>query len=87
MECSRILEGHTDRVNSVVFSADGNLLISGSHDRTIRIWDVHSGHCLHILKGHDNWISSLNLIPNSSVVISSSEDGTIRMWDINQAKC
>ena len=37
------LEGHTDRVNAVVFSQDGSLLASASHDRTVRLWNPATG--------------------------------------------
>lgn len=43
-------EGHTDRVVSVAFSPDGNLIASGSQDNTTRIWNVQSGKSLHVLR-------------------------------------
>ena len=39
----RTLEGHTEGINSVVFSPDGKTLASGSEDDTLRVWDVHTG--------------------------------------------
>ncbi len=42
----RILSGHTDLVISLAFSPDGSCLISGSMDKTIRLWDTKSGECL-----------------------------------------
>ncbi|KAF4337167.1 hypothetical protein FBEOM_8953 [Fusarium beomiforme] len=48
--CLKTLEGHDDGVSSVVFSADGQRLTSSSYDKTIKIWDAHSGECLKILK-------------------------------------
>ena len=45
-------EGHTGAVTSVYFSADGKYVVSGSGDRTVRIWDVESGKQLKKLEGH-----------------------------------
>ena len=39
----KTLKGHTNKVFSVVFSADGKTLASGSSDNTIRLWDVEAG--------------------------------------------
>ncbi len=44
--CLRTCEGHTDEVTSVALSADGRWALSGSDDKTLRLWEVESGHCL-----------------------------------------
>eukprot|EP00959_Pyramimonas_sp_CCMP1952_P230656 4822214-Pyramimonas_sp.AAC.1 len=44
-------QGHTGYVNSVAYSSDGAQLASGSHDETVRIWDVASGECRATLEG------------------------------------
>jgi hypothetical protein len=55
-----VLHGHTDQVNSVAFSPDGNLLASGGVDRTIRLWDVRTGQQLgQPLRGHTDWVNSV----------------------------
>jgi WD40 repeat protein len=43
--CSAVLEGHTDRVTSVVVTADGQTAVSESYDGTVRVWDLASGRC------------------------------------------
>jgi WD40 repeat protein len=44
------LQGHTDRIWSIAFSPDGMILASGSHDGSIKLWDVHMGTLLHTLR-------------------------------------
>lgn len=50
----RTLEGHSDWVLSVAFSADGKLIASGSHDKTIKVWDAASGEVKRTLEGHSD---------------------------------
>jgi WD40 repeat protein len=55
----RKLEGHTNGVNSVAFSADGMRIVSGSHDESVRIWDASHLEELHELDwklGSDGWV-------------------------------
>ncbi|KFA81610.1 hypothetical protein S40288_09580 [Stachybotrys chartarum IBT 40288] len=47
--CLQTLEGHSNSVTSVVFSADGRYLASGSNDKTVKIWDLTTGRCLQSL--------------------------------------
>ena len=46
------MEGHTSTVSSVAFSPDSAVLVSGSWDKTVRMWNAHTGAQLAILKGH-----------------------------------
>ncbi|KAF5230264.1 hypothetical protein FAUST_9885 [Fusarium austroamericanum] len=50
--CLQTLEGHSSSVTSVVFSADGQRLASGSYDKTVKIWDAATGACKQTLEGH-----------------------------------
>lgn len=77
-----IFEGHTDTVTEVIFSPDGNLLVSGSKDKTIRIWDVKTGVEINQLEGHSNSITDLAFSPSGNYLASGSSDGTVRLWDV-----
>ncbi|GHO61573.1 hypothetical protein KSC_004650 [Ktedonobacter sp. SOSP1-52] len=46
----RQFQGHTDYVQSVHLSADGCWALSGSYDKTVRLWEVTTGRCLHTLQ-------------------------------------
>jgi WD40 repeat protein len=46
------LEGHQDWVRSVCVTADGEKIISGSDDKTVKVWSMSSGECLSTLEGH-----------------------------------
>ena len=46
------LEGRTDEVRAVAFSHDGSLLASASIDRTVRLWNPHTGQEMQTLEGH-----------------------------------
>jgi WD40 repeat protein len=51
MDLLKVLKGHTDRVWSLDFSPDGQLLATCSSDKTIRIWTVQDGKCQSVLDG------------------------------------
>jgi WD40 repeat protein len=65
-----------------VFSPDGSRVASGSHDKTVRVWDVQTGECQSTLEGHSDGVESVVFSPDGSRVASGSHDGTVRAWDI-----
>lgn len=78
----RVFEnGHLAAVTALAFSPDGRWIASGSQDKTIRIWDVTTGHEQRVLKGHSNPVTALAFSPDGQWLASSSEDGTVRVWD------
>jgi WD40 repeat protein len=76
------IEGHTDPVNSVAFSPDGQLIVSGSYDSTVRVWDVTTGAERHAMHGHQEAVHSVAFSPDGKFIVSGSNDNTVRVWDI-----
>ena len=77
------LRGHLDGVLSVAFSPDGTRIVSGSLDRSVRIWDVASGEevCPPLL-GHHLSVTSVAYSPDGKQIVSASFDGTVGVWDV-----
>ena len=75
------LQGHTDQVNSVAFSPDGNQIVSGSDDRSVRVWDAKTGEQLMELQGHINRVISVAFSPKGNQIVSGSWDERVWVWD------
>jgi WD40 repeat protein len=64
--------GHSGSVNSVAISPDGQILVSGSDDKTITIWDLSTGQELRTLTGHSESVNSVAISPDGQILVSSS---------------
>lgn len=73
--------GHTGPIHSVAYSPDGQRIISGSADMTIKVWDAQTGQETITLKGHTRGVSSVAFSPDAKRIVSGSHDGTVRLWD------
>jgi WD40 repeat protein len=77
----RELQGHTGSVNSIAFSPDGNKIVSGSFDHSVRVWDVKTGKQLRELQGHTGSVTSVAFSPDGNKIVSGSEDQSVQVWD------
>ena len=76
-----ILRGHEGAILAVAVFPDGTRIVSGSSDKTVRIWDAASGAQLQVLKGHEGAITAIAVSPDGAYIVSGSFDETVRIWD------
>lgn len=65
----------------------GPFLVTGSRDKTLKVWDANSGSVLFSLVGHDNWVREAVFHPYGKYILSVSDDKTLRVWDIEHKRC
>jgi len=78
---------HVEAVTSVCLSGDGRLALSGSADRTLKLWEPASGRCLHTFEGDMGGVTSVSLSADARLALSSSIDGTLKLWDVSDGHC
>jgi platelet-activating factor acetylhydrolase IB subunit alpha len=64
----------------------GQFIITGSRDKTIKIWSSN-GQLLKTLLGHDNWVRGIVVHPSGKYLLSASDDKTIKIWDLKTGRC
>ncbi|MDD5169490.1 MAG: caspase family protein, partial [Syntrophales bacterium] len=75
--------GHTEGVKSVAFSPDGTHLLSGSYDKTLKLWEISTGREVVTFRGHDyGGVSSVVFSPDGKYALSGGGP-TLKLWDIS----
>jgi WD40 repeat protein len=77
----KTLEGHSDCVLSVAWNHDSSKIISGSGDKTIKIWDSYSGSVLRSLAGHSDGVTSVSWSHDGTKILSGSSDQSVKIWN------
>eukprot|EP00759_Apiculatamorpha_spiralis_P047992 PhF_6_TR43391/c0_g1_i1/m.66608 len=76
----RNLKDHMSRVTTMQY--DGTRLITGSHDSSIRLWDIRSGRCKSVLSGHRGYVNHIQF--QGDKLLSSGADALIHVWDLHK---
>jgi platelet-activating factor acetylhydrolase IB subunit alpha len=91
----RTLPGHDHSVSAVRFvpsgaagsPSSGNLLVSASRDKSLRIWDVSTGYCVKTIRGHADWVRDVSPTFDGRFLLSAGNDQTARIWDASSGEC
>ena len=82
----RTLVGHSGEVNTVAVSRDGKRIVSGSDDKTVKLWNLNEGKEIRSFKGHSDWVYAVAISPNGEIVVSGSKDKTVKVWNLKNGK-
>jgi WD40 repeat protein len=73
--------------HAAAFHPDGELLITGSQDKRLRVWDIASAACIDTLRGHRRAISAIHFVGAGPMFVASALDGEVRTWDLRTGEC
>jgi diadenosine tetraphosphatase ApaH/serine/threonine PP2A family protein phosphatase len=77
------LDDHTDTVLTLAFSADGEVLATGSWDSTVKLWRVSDGSLITSLDDHTEPVLTLAFSADGEVLATGSADSTVKLWRVS----
>ena len=76
------MQGHSKAISCLKFSPDGNILATGSADKTVRIWNATDGKAEKVIGGHKLGISDLSWTNDSRFIGTCSDDKSLKIFDV-----
>jgi WD40 repeat protein len=80
------VRAHRWAVSAVVFSPDGKLLVTASHDRSLQTWSSSWGHKQSSFAGHADWVRTADASPRGRLVASGGDDGKVLLWELQSGQ-
>jgi WD40 repeat protein len=77
----KVLQGHSAPVRAVAFSPDGTRVLTGSADKTARLWDAATGKVVKTLLGHTARVTAVAFSQDGTRILTGSDDSTAQLWD------
>ncbi|KAF9458632.1 WD40-repeat-containing domain protein [Collybia nuda] len=87
----QIYKGHTGPLTSLAFcdrvpgSGDDEILITGSWDQSIKLWDTQTKELVSSTDAHTDFVKSLLVLPSLRLLISGGSDKVVRLWDLSSS--
>ncbi len=78
---------HKAQILVYAFSADEKRALSSGEEKSVKLWDLETGHCLRELEGHTGEVEVLKWSPSQRYALSGSTDETLRLWDVEAGRC
>ena len=75
------------RISDYAFTPNGQRVLTAADDKTMRLWDLETGHCLCVFEGHTGEINNIAWSADGCRALSASDDRTLRLWDIETRHC
>lgn len=70
-------------IRALAFTQDEKILVSGSEDKTVMLWNTQNGAERATLRGHEGWITAVAFSIDGKTVASGDTNGVIKVWDVN----
>lgn len=86
LNSSHVYEGHQNTVNDVTCSSDGRWMVSGSDDRTLRVWDRDTASLKQTILGHEGRICCVTLSPDERTILSGDDRGFIHFSHVRTGR-
>jgi len=84
----RSLKAHILPLTNCAFNKTGSHFITGSYDRTCKVWDTATGDEVHVLEGHKNVVYAISFNnPFGDLIVTGSFDKTAKIWSTETGKC
>jgi WD40 repeat protein/serine/threonine protein kinase len=80
------LTNYHERVWSLAFSPDGQLLATGGVDQSVRVWDVRTCQQVQNLRGHGSEVLAVAFSEDGETLVSGSKDHTVRLWNLHSTR-
>src|SRR5260370_3867591 len=75
----RSFTGHSGAVDCLAVSTDGKRVLTGSEDKTLRLWDADTGKCLRVFEGHTDRVLGAALSPDGQRVLTGGKANNVRL--------
>jgi WD40 repeat protein len=81
------LTGHSKGIWRLQYFPDGSKIVTGSDDKTLKIWDAHTGVLIRTLSYHDGKVTAIAVSHNNQFIASGGADNTVKIWNVNNGQC